>query len=87
MNKINLIEGKLQNNNFAFAIVASRFNDFIVNHLVNGAVDYLHRHNVDREKITIIGPDPSSHVIHYKLHENADNQLEWKEGSLKDPRR
>lgn len=41
----------------------------------------------DREKITIIGPDPSSHVIHYKLHENADKQLEWKEGSLKDPRR
>ncbi|MFC1561220.1 DUF362 domain-containing protein [Candidatus Latescibacterota bacterium] len=40
----------------------------------------------DREKINIIGPDPFSHVIHYKLHENADNQLEWKEGSLKDPR-
>ena len=41
----------------------------------------------DREKITIIGPDPSSHVVHYKLHENADKQLEWKEGNTDDPRR
>ncbi|MGH7330692.1 MAG: 6,7-dimethyl-8-ribityllumazine synthase [Polyangiaceae bacterium] len=36
-----------------FAIVASRFNAFIVDHLVSGAVDALVRHGVARENITI----------------------------------
>ena len=36
-----------------FAIVASRFNAFIVDHLVQGAVDALVRHGVARENITI----------------------------------
>jgi len=51
---IKTIEGKLINNNYKFAIIASRFNDFIVSHLIDGAIDALERHNVNREQINII---------------------------------
>jgi 6,7-dimethyl-8-ribityllumazine synthase len=36
-----------------FAIVASRFNHFIVDHLVDGAIDALVRHGVPRERIVL----------------------------------
>ncbi len=37
-----------------FAIVAARFNSFIVERLVEGAVDALRRHGADPSKITIV---------------------------------
>jgi 6,7-dimethyl-8-ribityllumazine synthase len=37
-----------------FAIVASRFNDFIVEKLVEGALDALGRHGVSDERITLV---------------------------------
>lgn len=37
-----------------FALVAARFNDFIVKELVGGAVDALRRHGVSAERITIV---------------------------------
>jgi 6,7-dimethyl-8-ribityllumazine synthase len=37
-----------------FAIVAGRFNAFIVEHLVSGALDALCRHGVDGQDITIV---------------------------------
>src|SRR5450432_2763051 len=37
-----------------FAIVASRFNDFIVDRLVGAAVDALVRHGVDTVRITVV---------------------------------
>lgn len=37
-----------------FAIVASRFNAFIVERLVEGAVDALVRHGADRSNITVV---------------------------------
>lgn len=37
-----------------FAIVAARFNSFIVERLVEGALDALRRHGADSEKITIV---------------------------------
>jgi len=49
-----VIEGNLQAANIKFAIVASRFNDFIVNKLVDGAVDCLKRHGADDAAITLI---------------------------------
>lgn len=54
MNNIKSIEGQFQNENFKFAIIASRFNNFIVKHLIDGAVDFLTRHDVNSENITII---------------------------------
>ena len=51
---IKTIEGQLQAEGLKFTIIASRFNDFIVDRLVGGAVDYLVRHGASREDITII---------------------------------
>lgn len=51
---INVIEGKLDAGGLKIAIVASRFNDFIVERLVSGAVDCLLRHGADKADLTII---------------------------------
>jgi 6,7-dimethyl-8-ribityllumazine synthase len=37
-----------------FAIVASRFNHFIVDHLVSGAIDALVRHGADAANVTVV---------------------------------
>jgi 6,7-dimethyl-8-ribityllumazine synthase len=50
-----VVEGKLQvEPTSRFAIVASRFNHFIVDRLVEGAVDALVRHGARVENITIV---------------------------------
>ncbi len=50
---IKTIEGKLDAKNLKIALVASRFNDFIVDKLLGGAVDYFVRHGMDKENMTI----------------------------------
>ncbi len=53
--KCQVIEGNLIAPKSArFAIVASRFNAFIVERLVEGALDGLRRHGVDAERITVV---------------------------------
>ena len=47
------LEGKLVAENMKVGIVASRFNEFIVNKLVSGAVDGLVRHNVNEDDISV----------------------------------
>jgi 6,7-dimethyl-8-ribityllumazine synthase len=54
MQHVKTIEGQLDAKGLKFAIVASRFNDFIVDRLVGGAVDYLTRHGAEREDLTIV---------------------------------
>ncbi|GAB7078528.1 6,7-dimethyl-8-ribityllumazine synthase [Megalodesulfovibrio paquesii] len=54
MMHIKTVEGMLDAKGLKFALVASRFNDFIVDKLVGGAVDYLVRHGAAREDLTII---------------------------------
>ncbi len=54
MDHINIIEGDFQVADERFAIVAARFNDFIVNSLVGGAVDTLRRHGVAAESIDLV---------------------------------
>ena len=54
MNQIKTIEGQLNASGLKFAIVATRFNDFIVDRLVSGAVDYLVRHGASPEDMTIV---------------------------------
>ncbi|SFJ81109.1 6,7-dimethyl-8-ribityllumazine synthase [Desulfomicrobium apsheronum] len=51
---IKTIEGQMQAQDQKFTIIASRFNDFIVDRLIGGAVDYLLRHGATRENITLI---------------------------------
>ena len=49
------IEGQLQApKNARFAIVAARFNEFIVDRLVDGAVDALRRHGVSEGRISVV---------------------------------
>jgi 6,7-dimethyl-8-ribityllumazine synthase len=54
MNNPRTIEGQMNAQGLKFAIVATRFNDFIVDRLVGGAVDYLTRHGGCVNDITII---------------------------------
>lgn len=51
MRNITTIEGHLDASGLNVALVAARFNDFIVDRLIAGAVDYLVRHGLDEQKI------------------------------------
>ena len=51
---IKTIEGQFDAKGLKIAIIATRFNDFVVDRLVGGAVDYLVRNGGDREDITIV---------------------------------
>jgi len=48
-----IIEGTFDAKGKKFAIVVSRWNQFIVNKMLDGALDALHRHNVEDSDITI----------------------------------
>lgn len=54
MSVFKTIEGHLNAADLSFALVATRFNDFIVDRLVNGAIDYLVRHGAHEDKLTLI---------------------------------
>ena len=49
-----LIEGQLQGNGLKFAIVVSRFNEFITSKLLGGATDTLRRHGVNLDDVDIV---------------------------------
>ena len=51
---VQVIEGDLTYNNGNIYIVASRFNSFIVDHLVAGAIDTLKRHGTPEDKLTVV---------------------------------
>lgn len=51
---INTIEGQFDAKGLKIAIIATRFNDFVVDRLVGGAVDYLARNGGNREDMTIV---------------------------------
>ena len=48
-----VLEGNLVAQNIKVALVAARFNEFIVSKLISGAVDGLKRHNVAEDDITL----------------------------------
>jgi len=48
------LEGKITAEGLRFAIIASRFNDFISSKLVEGAMDALNRHGASEEKISLV---------------------------------
>jgi 6,7-dimethyl-8-ribityllumazine synthase len=51
--RMNVISGQLNGKGKKFAIIASRFNEFITNKLVSGAEDILKKHLVDDGDISI----------------------------------
>jgi 6,7-dimethyl-8-ribityllumazine synthase len=48
-----VVEGKLSAKGLKLAIVASRFNHFITDRLLEGALDAIHRHDGDAEKTEV----------------------------------
>lgn len=50
----NIIQGHLEGNNLRIGIVVSRFNHFVTEHLLTGALDCLQRHGVKENDITVV---------------------------------
>jgi len=50
----NIVEGQLSAEGFRFAIIVSRFNDFICSRLAEGAMDALMRNGADDEKLLLV---------------------------------
>ena len=48
---MNILEGKLQAKDFTFGIVVGRFNEFISNKLLAGAMDALIRHGAEEQNV------------------------------------
>lgn len=51
---VNTIQGKLFGKGYKFALVVSRFNEFITSKLLGGCQDGLVRHGVENEDITVV---------------------------------
>jgi 6,7-dimethyl-8-ribityllumazine synthase len=51
MSEINVFEGHLSAANKSFAIISARWNSFIVDHLISGALDAIKRHGGDLNKV------------------------------------
>ena len=54
MSQYTTLEGDFDAGQARFALVAGRFNSFVVDKLVDGAVDALRRHGVGAERITVV---------------------------------
>jgi 6,7-dimethyl-8-ribityllumazine synthase len=54
MNDIKTIEGDFVSGKGNYSIVVGRWNSFVVEHLLEGAVDCLRRHGVSKSQITIV---------------------------------
>ncbi len=54
LSKVRVIEGSLQADGLRFAIVVSRFNSFVTERLLSGAVDTLVRSGADPSGITVV---------------------------------
>ncbi|MDX1343291.1 MAG: 6,7-dimethyl-8-ribityllumazine synthase [Reinekea sp.] len=51
---IKTIEGDFSANNGRYAIVVTRWNSFVVDHLQTGAIDALKRHGISDDQITLV---------------------------------
>ncbi|MGJ8689039.1 MAG: 6,7-dimethyl-8-ribityllumazine synthase [Gammaproteobacteria bacterium] len=54
MSNIKIIEGDFQGGSARYAIVVARFNSFVVDKLLEGALDTLVRHGVKESDITVV---------------------------------
>lgn len=54
MENIRTVEGELNASGLKFAIVAGRFNNFVVDHLVSGAIDAIIRHGGKSADIVLV---------------------------------
>ena len=68
-----IIKANLDASEKSFAIVVSRFNEFISSKLLEGALDCLQRHNADDKKITVVWV-PGSFEIPLLAHKLASSK-------------
>ncbi|WP_439107114.1 6,7-dimethyl-8-ribityllumazine synthase [Congregibacter sp.] len=54
MSSVNTIEGVMTHTTGRYALLVGRWNSFVVEHLLEGAIDTLKRHGVAEEQITVI---------------------------------
>lgn len=54
MSRIKTVEGDFSNADARYAVLVGRFNSFVVESLVSGAIDTLRRHGVSESNITIV---------------------------------
>lgn len=54
MSNLKTIEGSMTHTSGRYALLVGRWNSFVVEHLLEGAVDTLKRHGVGSEQITVI---------------------------------
>lgn len=54
MSNIRTLEGDFSPTNASFALVVARFNSFVVDSLLSGAIDALVRHGVPEKNLTIV---------------------------------
>lgn len=70
---MNLIEAKLTGNDLKVGIIVGRFNDFITNRLLDGAVDGLKRHGVEDDAIDVIKV-PGAFEVPFMAQQLAQSQ-------------
>lgn len=68
-----IYEGKLDAKGLKFAVVVSRFNDFITQRLMSGAIDVLNRHNASDKDIDIIKV-PGSFELLFAVKKAAESK-------------
>ena len=73
MANIKTFEGNLQADGLKFGLVAARFNDFFVSHLVEGAVDTIIRHGGKSENIELAWV-PGSYEIPFAVKKMLDSK-------------
>lgn len=73
MANIKTYEGDLQANGLKFGLVAARFNDFFVSHLVEGAVDTIVRHGGNADDIAVAWV-PGSYEIPFAVKKMLDSK-------------
>lgn len=54
MNDVNTLEGTMTHSSGRYALVVGRWNSFVVEHLLEGALDTLRRHGVAKDQLTIV---------------------------------
>ncbi len=73
MANIKTYEGDLQAQGLKFGLVAARFNDFFVSHLVEGAVDTIVRHGGNADDIAVAWV-PGSYEIPFAVKKMLDSK-------------
>ncbi len=70
------LEGQLTASGLSFGIVVSRFNSLITKHLLDGALDCLHRHGASDTNITVVYSPGSFELLQIALRLARGNSVD-----------